>query len=84
MKRGKIYSQNRAHDPALSDDTRLNLRDKTIDCTHYYKNQNEKHIRTQIRLIVTIYDGNVAPREADWSVVTVSHIASFTSAHNEF
>ena len=33
MKRGKICSQNRAHDPALSDDTRLNLRDKTMDCT---------------------------------------------------
>ena len=64
-KRGKICSQNRAHDPALSDDTQLNLREKTINCTQYYKNQNEEYIRTQIRLIVTICDENVSPREAD-------------------
>ena len=47
------------------------------------KNQNEEYIRTQIRLKVAIYDENVSPCEADWSVVTVSHIAFFTSAHNK-
>jgi len=84
MKRGKICSQNGAHDPALSDDTRLNLREKTINCTQYYKNQNEGHIGKQIRLIVTIYDENVSPREVDWSVIEVSHMASFTYAYNKF
>ena len=33
---------------------------------------------------MTIYDENVSPREADQSVVKLSHIASFTSAHNKF
>ena len=84
IKRGKICSQNRAHDPALSDDTQLNLREKTTNCTQYYENQNEEYIRQHIRLIVTIYDENVSPREVDWSVVKVSNIASFTSAHNKF
>ena len=66
--------QKRAHDPALSDDTHVNLREKTIKCTQYYKNQNEEYIRTQIRLIVTIYDENVSQCEADWSPVKVSNI----------
>ena len=38
----------------------------------YYKNQNEEHNRTQMRLIVTIYwiyGENVTPREATWSAV---------------
>ena len=50
--------------PALSGDT-VNLRGKTINCTQYYKNQSEKHIRAQIRIIVSIYSENVFPHEAD-------------------
>ena len=38
---GKICFQNRAHDPALSDETQLNLREKTINCTQYYKQQKK-------------------------------------------
>ena len=55
----KYASRTELMTPALSDDTQLNLREKTINCTQYYKNQNEEYIRTQIRLIVTIYDENV-------------------------
>ena len=66
------YAPKTELNPAFSDDTRLNLREKTINCTQYYKNQNEGHIRTQIRLTVTIYDENVSPREVDWSVIEVS------------
>ena len=51
--------------PAVSDDTRLNLREKTINCTQYYKHQNEEYIRTQKRLIVTIYDEKVSQCGAD-------------------
>ena len=70
MKRGKICSQNIAHNVILLwAVTRLNLREKTINCTQYYKNQSEKHIRAQIRIIVSIYSENVFPHEADWSVV---------------
>ena len=85
IKHGKLCSQNRAHDHALSDDTRLNLREKLSPVLKYYKNQSE-HIRVQMRLIVRIYwiySENVSPREADWSVVNVSHVASFTSARNK-
>ena len=64
--------------------TQLNLREKTINCTQYYKNQNEEHIRTQIRLIVTIYGENVSPREVGSSLVKVSYVVSFTSAYNKF
>ena len=31
-----------------------------------------------------IYDENVSPSETDCSVIKVSHIASFTSAHDKF
>lgn len=58
----KHWSQ---RNPALSGDTGLNLREKTINCTQYYKNQSEKHIRAQIRIIVSIYSENVFPHEAD-------------------
>ena len=51
--------------PALSSDTGLNLCEKTINCTQYYKNQSEKHIGAQIRIIVPIYSENVFPHEAD-------------------
>ena len=66
--------------------TQLNLREKTINCTQYYKNQNEEHIRTQIRLIVTIYgeNSNVSPREVGSSLVKVSYVVSFTTAYNKF
>ena len=57
---------NIAHDvPSWSGDTRLNLREKTVNCTQYYKNQNEEHIRAQVRLMVSIYGENVSPFEAD-------------------
>ena len=44
IKRGNICSQNRAYDPALSDDTLLNLSEKTINCTQYYGKTNMKNI----------------------------------------
>ena len=58
--------------PALSDDTRLNLREKT----RMLQKPKWRTYWAQVRLIVTIYGENVSPREADWSVVNskVSHI----------
>ena len=55
--------------PALSDDTRLNLREKTINCTRMLQKPKWRTYWAQIRLIVTIYGENVSPREADWSMV---------------
>ena len=63
--------------PALSDDTRLILREKTINCTWMLQKPKWRTYWAQIRLIVTIYGENVSLLEADWSVVKVSHVASF-------
>ena len=64
--------------PALSDDTRLNLREKMMNCTQILQKPKWRTYGAQIWLIVTISGENVSPLEADWSVVKVSHVASFT------
>lgn len=80
-----MYKQDQTLQNMLPKLNRANLREKTTHCTQYYKNWSDEYIRTQIRLIVTIiYDENVSPSETDCSVIKVSHIASFTSAHDKF
>ena len=80
-----MYKQDQTLQNMLPKLNRANLCEKTTHCTQYYKNWSDEYIRTQIRLIVTIiYDENVSPSETDCSVIKVSHIASFTSAHDKF